>query len=128
MWRTRWPTGGPYTFLDARKRAMELAREMRWDPNRGCAEVGEDEAEVRRIVVDRILDGYVPDKDTGRPRPEDVSDHDNVLVTTLLQGAGKVVMVPTVSEAFGLYLREKGALPRSAPGRAPRRRGTARRG
>ena len=101
------PLGGTDTFLDARQRAMAFVREMGWDPNRGCNEVDEEEAEVRQFAVGHILDNYIPDRDTGVPRPEDVSDHDNVMITTLLQGAGKVTMTPTVSEAFDLYLREK---------------------
>lgn len=102
------PLGGTDTFLDARKRAMAFVREMGWDPNRGWRDVSEDEAEVRQIVMDQILAKYPPgDAEGGPPRPEDVSDHDNVLYTILSQGAGKAVMVPTVSEAFELYLREK---------------------
>lgn len=101
------PLGGADTLLEARKRAMALVRENGRGPNRGANEVGEDEAGVRRIIVDRVLDRYVPDRDTGTPRPEDVSDHDNVLITTLLRGAGRVTMVPTVSEAFDLCLREE---------------------
>jgi hypothetical protein len=38
------PLGGADTFLDVRRRAMQVVREMGWDPTKSRAEVDEDEA------------------------------------------------------------------------------------
>ena len=105
------PLGRADTILGIRKRAMQVVREMGWEPNRGWAEVDLDEAEVRSIVAGRILDAYPPgDAEGGPPRPEEVSDHDNMVLAILSKGAQRLTIEPTVSEAFNLYLKER-ALP-----------------
>jgi site-specific recombinase XerD len=58
--------------------------------------------------MDRILAAYTPgDAEGGPPRPQDVSDEDNMVLAVLAKGAQRLTFEPTVAEAFDLYLKEK---------------------
>lgn len=67
----------------------------------------EGERFAREEEVDRILQAYPLNPDTGHPDPESLSARDSARVTALQSGTQAIVVEPTVRNAFDLYLSEK---------------------
>lgn len=61
----------------------------------------------REEEADRLLSKYVPDPETGRPDPTDLSPKDQAMLTALLQGVDAIEVKLTIKTAYEFYLAEK---------------------
>ncbi len=95
-----------YTKLLAIKAAIEAEfSELQTDPfSPGRTE---DERIAREDEVDKILQAYPINPETGHPDPESLSAMDSARVTALQSGTQAIIIEPTVKSAFDLYLSEK---------------------